>query len=93
MAMKESSRKVFDFLKANYGTDVTGNDIATALGVTVPVVTGSVNGLVKKGLAVRNEVTVPAADGKETKVKYITLTEEGLSFDPDAEPVKEATAE
>ena len=89
MAMKESSRKVFDFLKANYGSDVTGNDIAAALGVTVPVVTGSVNGLVKKGLAVSNEVAVHGADGKDTKVKYITLTEEGLNFDPDAEVAKE----
>lgn len=89
MAMKESSRKVFDFLKANYGSDVTGNDIATALGVTVPVVTGSVNGLVKKGLAVRNEVVLQGADGKETKVKYIALTEDGLNFDPDAEVAKE----
>lgn len=93
MAMKESSRNVFEFLKANYGTPVTGNDIATALGVTVPTVTGSVNGLVKKGLAVRNEEVVAGTDGKDTKVKYISLTEAGLSFDPDAEPVKEAKAE
>ena len=77
MAMKESSRNVFEFLKANYGTPVTG----------------SVNGLVKKGLAVRNEEVVAGTDGKDTKVKYISLTEAGLSFDPDAEPVKEAKAE
>lgn len=90
MAMKESSRKVFDFLKANYGSEVTGNDIANALGVTIPVVTGSVNGLVKKGLAMRNEVVMLGADGKDTKVKYIALTEEGLTFDPDAEEAAKA---
>ena len=84
MAMKESSRKVFDFLVANYGTKVTGNDIAAALGVSVPTVTGSVNGLVKKGLAERIEEVTTGADDKEVRTKYITLTEEGLSFNPDA---------
>lgn len=82
--MKESSRRVFDYLKANYGTPLTNGDIATALGVSSSTVVGSVQGLVKKGYAVRNETTMPGADGKEVKVKHISLTEAGLDFDPDA---------
>ena len=83
--MTEGSRKVFNFLKDNYGEKITSADIATALGVTIPVVTGSVNGLVKKGYAVREEAVLPADEGeKEVKVKYISLTEDGMNFDPDA---------
>lgn len=85
--MTEGSRKVFNFLKENYGEKLTNADIATALGLTGPTVVGSVNGLVKKGYAVREEVTIPAqAEGeKDVKVKYISLTDDGMSFDPDAE--------
>lgn len=83
-------RKVFQFLKENYGEKLTNADIATSLGVTGPTVVGSVNGLVKKGLAYREEVTLPPAEegGKEIKVKYISLTDEGMNFDPDAETKK-----
>lgn len=84
-------RKVFQFLKENYGEKLTNADIATALGLTGPTVVGSVNGLVKKGYAVREEVTIPAqAKGeKDVKVKYISLTDDGMSFDPDAEAKKD----
>ena len=83
--MKETSRSIFEFLKANYGADLTANDIASALGVSVPTVTASVNGLVKKGYAVRNAVTTEGADGKSVVTKYISLTEVGLDFKPDAD--------
>lgn len=89
--MTDGSKKVFNFLKENYGEKLTNADIATALGVTGPVVVGSVNGLVKKGYAQREEVVIPATEegGKDTKVKYISLTEEGMNFDPDAEEAKD----
>lgn len=82
--MTDNSRKVFGFLKENYGANLTNSDIAGALGVTGPTVVGSVNGLVKKGYAVRTEAEVAGADGKVVKVKYISLTAEGYAFDPDA---------
>lgn len=82
--MTENSRKVFDFLKANFGKEFTAQEIAGSLGVSIPTVTGSVTGLAKKGYAVRNPKMV--ADGeKEKEVKFITLTAEGLEFDPDAQ--------
>ena len=89
--MTDGSRKVFNFLKENYGEKLTNADIATALSLSGPTVVGSVNGLVKKGYAVREEVVLPAQEegGKEVKVKYISLTEDGMNFDPDAEVKKD----
>jgi DNA-binding MarR family transcriptional regulator len=83
MAMTENSRKVFDFLKEN-GKEFTAQDISAALGISVAAVTGSVNGLVKKGRAIRREETTTTSDGKNKIVKYISLTDEGRAFDPDA---------
>lgn len=80
----ENSIKVFRFLHDNYGTKLTNKDIADALGVSGPTVVGSVTGLCKKGYAVRTEEHVAGADGKDVVVKYISLTEEGLSYDPEA---------
>ena len=86
MAMTENSRKVLDYLKAHYGEDITAQQIQAALGLEkLASVTGSVNGLVRNGRAVRTEATVEDAEGKTVTVKYISLTEEGLNFDPDAE--------
>lgn len=84
--MTEGSRKVFNFLKENYGEKLTNSDIATALGVSGPTVVGSVTGLVKKGFAVRTETVIPATEegGKDVTVKHISLTEAGMAFDPDA---------
>lgn len=83
--MTDNSRKVFQYLKENYGAKVTNSDIATALGVTSPTVVGSVNGLVRKGYAERTEAEIMGAEDKPVKVKYISLTAAGFDFDPDAE--------
>lgn len=89
MAMSDNGKKVFGYLKENFGSQMTAHDIADALGVTVPVVTGSVNSLVKKGFAMREEVEGEAEEGKKAPVvKYISLTDAGLDFDPEAEEAK-----
>ena len=83
--MTDNSIRVFNYLREHYGEDITAKNIQEALGFEkLATVTGSVNGLVKKGRAVRNEATTEV-DGKEVTVKYISLTEEGLDFDPTAE--------
>ena len=90
MAMSDNGKKVYGYLKENYGRELTAHTIAEDLGVTVPVVTGSVNALVKKGFAVRKELEVAGEEGKKpTIIKYITLTDSGLDFDPEAEVEKE----
>lgn len=90
MALKENSRKVLDYVKANDGKNMTAVDIAEGTGLEVR----SVNGIVtsafqKKGLMVRTlaEIEVAGDDGKisHKPVKFISLTDEGRAFDPDAE--------
>ena len=88
--MTDNSRKVFEALKAHFGDKITHQQLVAELGVSSAAVSGSVNGLVKKGYAVRNEETEMGEDGKATTVKYITLTDEGYAFDPDAPVEKKA---
>ena len=86
--MTMNSEMVLNFLKKNFGTEFTKTDIAEALGISVPAVTGSVNGLVKNGYAVERveEVEVePATETRKAKIKnvrHVQLTEAGLVFDP-----------
>ena len=82
--MTPNSVRVFNFLKDNHGARLTNKDIAEALGVSSSTVVGSVTGLCKKGLAVRTEEHLAGADGKDVVVKYISLTDDGMAFDPDA---------
>ncbi len=84
--LSENSRKVFDYMISIGDTDVTANDIATALGLAPR----SVNGIItqafqKKGLMERVPAEVENPDGTHRGVKLIKLTAEGKSFDPDAE--------
>lgn len=81
--MTENSRKVFEYLKANSDKDLTAQFVAQEVGVSIQAVTGSVNGLVKKGLA-RRDVEVEVIDGKEKEIKYIKLEPAAFEFDPDA---------
>ena len=82
--MTPNSVRVFNFLKDNHGARLTNKDIAEALGVSSSTVVGSVTGLCKKGLAVRTDEHLAGAICKDVVVKYISLTDEVMSFDPDA---------
>jgi len=89
MALKENSRKVFDYVKAHDGEDFTAKDIAAALDLAVQ----SVNGIVtsafqRKDLMKRVPAEIENADGTHDKVKLIKLTDAGKAFDPDAEPAE-----
>lgn len=84
MAMKEGTRQIWDYIVAHDGEDFTAQNIADALGVGVKSVNGSVTSFQKKGHTIREEVAVTGG-----KVKYIRLTDEGRSFDPDASVEKE----
>lgn len=85
MAMKENTRKVFDYLKENDGKDLTAADVADTLGLEKRQVDGIfTSALQRKGLGVREEAEVENPDGTHSKVKYLRLTDDGLAFDPDA---------
>lgn len=85
MAMKDSSKKVFNFLMDNQGADITLNSIATSLDMPVRSVNGCLVGMQKKGLVVREEVQALDDNGKTVTTKYIRTTEAAASFNPDAE--------
>lgn len=84
-AMKETSRKVYDYLKDTEGTDVTLNSISDALDMPVRSVNGCLVGMQKKGLVVREEVVSADDAGKAVTTKFIRLTEAAADFNPDAE--------
>ena len=86
MALKENSRKVLDYVKANDGTNMTAADIAAGTGLEVKQVNGIVtSAFQKKGLMQRTPAEIELEDGTHKAVKFISLTEDGKNFDPDAE--------
>lgn len=97
--MTINSERVLNFLKENYGKEFSKQEIADALGISLSAVIGSINPLEKKEYTVttREEVVElePATETRKAKtktVKYHTLTEAGLSYDPIAEEAAKAAA-
>lgn len=91
MALKENSRKVFDYVKSVNGENITAADIAAATDLEVRQVNGIVtSAFQRKGLMERIPAEIELEDGTHKPVKFIKLTTEGADFDPDAEPEKEA---
>ena len=89
MALKENSRKVLDYVKANDGTNMTAADIAAGTDLEVKQVNGIVtSAFQKKGLMQRTPAEIQLEDGTHKAVKFISLTEDGKNFDPDAEEAK-----
>lgn len=85
MALKENSKKVFNYVKEMDGRNITAADIAEATGLDVR----SVNGIVtsafqRKGLMERIPSEILLEDGTHKPVKFIRLTAEGQEFDPEA---------
>lgn len=85
MAMKENSKKIFNYLKGINGQNVTSADVAEALGLEKRSVDGSFTAFQKKGLGVRVEAEIETEDGKHKTVKFLQLTQAGMDFDPDAD--------
>ena len=97
--MSINAELVLNFLKNNYGKEFSKQEIATALGISLPAVTGTMNALIKKSYATTTrEETVVDAEATETRkakthvVKYHTLTEAGLAYDPVAEEAEKRAA-
>ena len=102
--MTQNSELVLNFMKKHFGQEFTKNEIAEALGISVPAVTGSINGLIRKGKTAGVDYIVermeekeiePATDTRKAKIKtirYEKLTEAGLAYDPVAEEEAKAAA-
>ena len=86
MAMKENSKKVLNYLKEINGQQVTAADVAEALGLEKRSVDGIFTSAIqRKGLGVRTPAEIELEDGTHKAVKFLSITAEGMSFDPDAE--------
>lgn len=83
-AMKEKTRKIFDYLKDHDGEDITAADVAEALDLEVRSVNGSFTSFQKKGWGIREEAEIELDDKTHKKVKFLRLTDEGRAVDPDA---------
>ena len=85
MSMKENSKRVLEYLKTINGQDVTAADVAEALGLEKRQVDGIFTSAIqRKQLGVRTPAEVELADGSHKQVKFLSLTEAGMAFDPDA---------
>ena len=88
-AMKENTKKVFEFLRTVNGQNVTSADVAEALGLEKRSLDGIFTSAIqKKGYGVRVPAEVELEDGSHKSVKFLRLTEAGMTLDlenPDAE--------
>lgn len=85
-AMKENTRKVFEFLKAHNDEDLTAADVAEALDLEKRQVDGIfTSALQRKQLGERIPAEREEEDGTHSKIKILRLTEAGLAFNPDSE--------
>lgn len=84
--MKENSIKVLNYLKQINGQNVTAADVADALGLEKRSVDGIFTSAIqRKGLGIRTPAEVELADGTHKQVKFLSLTDAGMAFDPTAE--------
>ncbi len=94
--LKENSRKVYDYVKAHDGEDMTAADIAAGTGLEVKSVNGIVTSAfqrhtvlvgeekVAQPLMERVPAEIQLEDGTHKAVKFIRLTDAGREFNPEA---------
>lgn len=81
MKLTQMSSEVFSYVKENGGR-VSIDELASALDRSTRSVGANVTDLTKKGLVVREKVTV---EGAEKPVTYVQITDEGKDFVPTEE--------
>ena len=85
-AMKENSKRVFNYLKSVNGQNVTAADVADALGLEKRSVDGILTSAIqRKGLGVSTAAEIELEDGSHKTVKFLSLTDKGMAFDPEAD--------
>lgn len=83
MAMSTNTIAILNYLKGVNGQAVTAADVAEALGLDKKVVDGGFTaGIQRQGLGVRVPAEVECDDGTHKTVKLLTLTPQGMEFDP-----------
>ena len=88
--LKESTVKIFNYVKEHEGENITARDIAEALDLSSNSANGSINSFVRKELMERVSAEVELEDGTHKSINFIKLTDAGKEFDPEAENTKKA---
>lgn len=88
--MSENSRAVWNYVVNAGDAKITLDDIAEGTGLNKKTVNGCVVAFQRKEYMKRTEAVIATEDGGSKSVKFISLTEAGQAFDPDAEPVADA---
>lgn len=84
MAMSENSKRVLDYMKTIGDANVTAADVASALNLEKRTVDGIFTSAIqRKGLGVRTPAEIELEDGTHKEVKFLSLTEAGMAFNPD----------
>lgn len=88
--MTENSRAVFDYLKKNYGNEITTKQLSINLNVPHIAVVGAVRSFATKGfVTIRDEQLPPLIRGDPPRIEhYVTMTELGHDIDLDAEELR-----
>lgn len=79
--MSDNAQAIISYLKGAEGENLTLDDLSEAIDIEKRKVNGAFNALVKKELCVRTPATIAA----DVTVKYLVLTDAGMSFDPTAD--------
>lgn len=99
MALKENSKKVFNYVKEHEEELITAADIAAGVGLETRQVNGIVTAAFQRHkdangdpqpLMEREPAEVQLEDGTHKPVKFIKLTDAGRAFDPEAPEEKKA---
>lgn len=84
--LKPNTIAVINYLKEVNGQNVTAADVAEALGLEKRTVDGIFTSAIqRKNLGTRTPAEVELADGTHRQVKFLSLTEEGMSLDTSAD--------
>ena len=92
-----NSIAIYNYFKNNFGKEFSKQEVAEALNIPLASVTGAINAYAKKNLIVltRTEVVELEAatetrKAKTKEIKYHTLAEAGLTYDPAEEDARKA---
>lgn len=87
--MKESTKKLIQYLQDTNDVDQTAADVAEALDMAKKSVDGSFTAAIqRKNLGFREEAEIKDGDSTK-KVKFLRLNQAGMDFDVNAEDKKE----
>lgn len=81
--MSDKAVQLLQYLQKNVDADITAADAAADLEMAPIAINGVANGLVKRGLLIREEAEVTMPDEAQTvkTLKFLVLTDEGKAYE------------